>query len=188
MKRILKNSTSYLEIKKSKFITKLFYVTTNEEIDTYLQEVKKDYKDATHYCYAYIIDGQKKSSDDGEPGGTAGIPIMEILNKNDMNYVLCIVIRYFGGIKLGAGGLIRAYANCVRQALEETEIKELEMGYHIRIKTDYGKESKLIRIIEKENILNKKYLEKLEMEAIVSINILEKLSCFETEIIENRWI
>ncbi len=188
MKRIIQNSTSYLEIKKSKFITKLYYVTTLDEINTYLQEIKKEYKDATHYCYAYVIDGQKKSSDDGEPGGTAGIPMMEILNKQDINYILCIVIRYFGGIKLGAGGLIRAYSNCVRQALEEAEIKELEAGYHIRIQTDYEKENQLIEILGKENIVHKSYLESLEIEALIPVNTLEKLNRFEVDIIENIWI
>ena len=90
--------TSELEIKKSKFITKLFRVNNIDEVNTILNNVKKEYSDATHCCYAYIVDNIKKSSDDGEPGGTAGIPILQVLEIQNLNYVLCVVIRYFGGI------------------------------------------------------------------------------------------
>lgn len=188
MKRICQNIISTQEIKKSKFITKLYYVKTFNEVKTYLEETKKEYKDATHYCYAYIIDNFKKSSDDGEPGGTAGIPMMEILNKNDMNYILCIIIRYFGGIKLGAGGLVRAYSNSVRKALEEAEIKELEEAFYIRIKTEYQNENKLIQLLGKENILKKEYKELLEIEGIVKKDKWNQFSSFETEIIEKTFL
>ena len=107
----IKNDDSYeLEIKKSKFISKLYRVNNIEDVNNILSSLRKEYSDATHHCYAYIINNSKKSSDDGEPGGTAGIPILQVLDKNNLNYVLCVVIRYFGGIKLGAGGLVRAYS------------------------------------------------------------------------------
>lgn len=188
LKRIVKDTTYFLEIKKSKFITKLFYVTSIEQVNQYLLDIKKEYKDATHYCYAYIIDGTRKASDDKEPSGTAGIPMMEILNKQNMNYILCIVIRYFGGIKLGAGGLTRAYSNSVKEALENTEIKELEVGYLIRIQTDYKNENRLIELLGKENILKKEYQEQLEIEAIIKEIEKENLTTFPIEIIEKIWI
>ena len=188
LKRIVKNITYFLEIKKSKFITKLFYVTSIEQVNQYLLDIKKEYKDATHYCYAYIIYGIRKASDDKEPSGTAGIPMMEILNKQNMNYILCIVIRYFGGIKLGAGGLTRAYSNSVKEALENTGIKELEVGYLIRIQTEYKNENRLIELLGKENILKKEYQEQLEIEAIIKESEKEDLTAFPIEIIEKIWI
>ncbi len=188
MKRIYKNSTNLLEIKKSKFITKLFYVTTLEEVNIYLEDTKNEYRGANHYCYAYIINHQQKASDDKEPSGTAGIPILEVLNKREMNYILCVVIRYFGGIKLGAGGLIRAYSGCVKTALDHSQIKDLEMAYHIKIKTDYKNENQLISKIGKENLIKKEYSEKLEIEAIVPISYFNQLKILNPEIIKKLWI
>ena len=80
---------------------------------------KKEYKDSTHICYAYIINSSEKCSDDGEPNGTAGLPILNILKKNNLTNVLAIVIRYFGGIKLGAGGLLRAYSDAANKAVSQ---------------------------------------------------------------------
>ncbi len=188
MFRIIENSESSLEIKRSKFITKLYYVTTVQEATALLQHIRKLYKDATHCCYAYIIDQEKKSSDDGEPGGTAGVPMLDLLDKRQMNYILCVVIRYFGGIKLGAGGLVRAYSNCVRIALEQATLKELEAGYRICLHTEFSKENQLIQLLGKNNILKKEYRDDLYIEAIVSYDLLQTLQAFSLEIIENVWI
>lgn len=143
MKSIKENITNKIEINKSIFITELIKVKEKDEINKYLDEIKSKYKDATHYCYAYIIDDFKKSSDDGEPGGTAGIPIMDTLNKAQINYILCVVIRYFGGIKLGAGGLVRAYRKSVTEALSKVELNDLINGYEIVIETTYDKQKEL---------------------------------------------
>lgn len=117
-----KPTESELIIDKSKFITNLFIVNQIEDIHKCLKDVKKMHKDATHYCYAYIIrDGKEvKASDDGEPSKTAGVPILEVLKHRDLTDVLCVVTRYFGGIKLGPGGLIRAYTNSVATALNQS--------------------------------------------------------------------
>ena len=162
MKSIKKNVINKIEINKSIFITELIKVKEKEEISKYLEEIKNKYKDATHYCYAYIIDDFKKSSDDGEPGGTAGVPIMDTLNKADLNYILCVVIRYFGGIKLGAGGLVRAYRKSVSEALIHIEFNELINGYEIILETSYDKQKDLEFIIKdhytkeyKENVIYK---------------------------------
>ena len=107
-------------IDKSKFITTLYPVETVEEINLILANVRKKYYDATHNCYAYIIDNGniQKCSDDGEPSKTAGFPMLDALKKNNLTNILAITTRYFGGIKLGAGGLIRAYSSSVSEALK----------------------------------------------------------------------
>lgn len=107
-----------LEIKKSKFIGYYYQVDNLEEIDSILDSLRKEHKKAKHLPYAYKINGQIKKSDDKEPSGTAGMPILNIIDKNDLNYALIVVVRYFGGIKLGAGGLARAYSNAAKEAIK----------------------------------------------------------------------
>ena len=186
MKSIKENVINKIEINKSIFITELIKVKEKEEISKYLEGIKNKYKDATHYCYAYIIDDFKKSSDDGEPGGTAGVPIMDTLNKAQINYILCVVIRYFGGIKLGAGGLVRAYRKSVSEALTQTELNELINGYEIILETSYDKQKDLEFLIKehytkeyKENVIytiecTKDIKESLEKNYKI-INIKEKV-------------
>jgi len=106
-----------LEIKKSKFVGYYYQVESIEEIETILENLKKEHKKAKHFPYAYKINGQIKKSDDKEPSGTAGMPILNIIEKNNLNNCLIVVIRYFGGIKLGAGGLLRAYSNAAKEII-----------------------------------------------------------------------
>lgn len=112
-------------IKKSRFIGYLFKVTSFEEAQEVLKNIRKKHYDATHNCYAYIISDKDqtliKSSDDGEPGGTAGVVIYEVLKKNNLTNIICIVTRYFGGIKLGAGGLVRAYSQTAGEAIKQID-------------------------------------------------------------------
>lgn len=112
-------------IKKSRFIGYLFKVTNFEEAQEVLKNIRKKHYDATHNCYAYIISDKDqtliKSSDDGEPGGTAGVVIYEVLKKNNLTNIICIVTRYFGGIKLGAGGLVRAYSQTAGEAIKQID-------------------------------------------------------------------
>ena len=102
MKSVIENEYN-MEIKNSKFISLIFQINQKEEINKCLNRTKEKYPNATHYCYAYILEQEKYASDDGEPSGTAGIPILLVLEKQKLNHVLCIVVRYFGKIKLGAG-------------------------------------------------------------------------------------
>ena len=107
-------------IKNSRFITVLIKINDQEEIKKHLEHIKKEYPRATHYCYAYKLGNTiKKASDDKEPSGTAGIPMLNVLEKEDITNILAVTIRYFGGIKLGAGGLIRAYSKSVKETLKE---------------------------------------------------------------------
>ncbi len=107
-----------LEIKKSKFIGYYYQVESIEEIETILENLKKEHKKAKHFPYAYKINGQIKKSDDKEPSGTAGMPILNIIDRNNLNYTLIVIVRYFGGIKLGAGGLLRAYSNTAKECIK----------------------------------------------------------------------
>lgn len=154
-------STEIVE-KKSKFIANLFYVETVEEAENIIRETRKKYFDARHNCIAYRVleNGQiiEKASDDGEPSGTAGAPMLNILQKNEFANVLIIVTRYFGGILLGTGGLVRAYSDSLLKAIENSKkiLKCLGQQYEIRI--DYSEFENFKYYCKKNNI----YIEKLE--------------------------
>lgn len=160
MYTISNNSKYELIIKNSKFITLLYKINNEDIVKKILNNVKEIYPDATHYCYAYIIDNQKKSSDDGEPSKTAGLPILKVLENNQLNHILAIVVRYFGGIKLGANGLIRAYSKCTSNALKENTIKELIQGYNINITFSY-QDIKKIDYLLKDIKINSKIFDNL---------------------------
>lgn len=153
----VKNVENTIIINKSKFITNMFSVDNLDEINYYLDVIKNKYKDATHHCYAYILDNTKRFNDDNEPSGTAGMPILDCLEKNNLNHVLCIVTRYFGGIKLGAGGLVRAYSNSTSSAIKNTTIMELINGYQASIKFNYNKIDEIDKILENYEILEKNF-------------------------------
>lgn len=144
-------------IKKSKFITKLYKTNTLDEVDNILKRIKEEYNDATHICYAYIIDSKERCFDDGEPSGTAGIPILNVLKKNNLTNIIAIVIRYFGGTKLGAGGLVRAYSNSVLEALKLSCIIELTHGYLIELEFSYDQIKLIDYILNKKKIISKEY-------------------------------
>lgn len=167
MKSIKFNIENEFIIKKSKFITKLYFVTSEIEIKNILDENKTEYKDATHICYAYILNNVERFNDDSEPSGTAGIPILNVLKNNNLNNVLCIVIRYFGGIKLGAGGLIRAYCSSVSEALNKTEIINVVNGKKIELTFSYDDIKKVNHIINGINIVDKQFDENVKYIIIV---------------------
>lgn len=167
MYSINKNLTYEYEINKSKFITKLYYINDDFEVNDILKKIKSQYKDATHYCYAYIVNNKNKAYDDGEPSGTAGIPILNVLKKNNLNNVLCIVIRYFGGIKLGAGGLVRAYTNSVSESLINNII-EYQEGYHVKIIFDYNETNKINFILKNQEIIYKEFNDNIIYEFLVN--------------------
>ena len=167
MKSIKFNIENEFIIKKSKFITKLYFVTSEIEIKNILDENKTEYKDATHICYAYILNNVERFNDDSEPSGTAGMPILNVLKNNNLNNVLCIVIRYFGGIKLGAGGLIRAYCSSVSEALNKTEIINIVNGKKIELTFSYDDIKKINHILNDINIVDKQFDENVKYIIIV---------------------
>ena len=185
MKSIINNEHNII-IKNSKFICLTYQIHQKEEIMDYLENAKKLYPNATHYCYAYIIDGIKKESDDGEPSGTAGIPILQVLERNNLEHILCIVIRYFGKIKLGANGLIRAYTNAVTSCIKD-KIIELEKGYVISISFPYSMSKKIDYILANSQIQKKEFKDIIKYEAIINqtkYNELKNLNIIPTIIKE----
>lgn len=123
--RINCNTSHTIIIKKSEFITELYRVFSVDEFNTILKDAKKRHPKATHICTAYRIQQFEKSNDDGEPSGTAGLPMLEVLRKQSIIDVCALVIRYYGGIQLGAGGLTRAYSGSVAQALETVKLNPI---------------------------------------------------------------
>lgn len=187
MKIIIKELEKTTIINKSKFIGIIKKVMTKDEITNILNLIKDEYSDATHICYAYRLPNSEKYSDDNEPTGTAGLPILDILRKNDVNYTLAIVIRYFGGVKLGSNGLIRAYSNSISELINEN-IKEIERGYLINIITDYNNSEQLDYLLKNDIIIKKDYQDKITIEAIVKKKTLEKLSNVSYKIIDEKII
>lgn len=161
MKTISKNIENEIIINKSRFICKLVKVYSEEDVMNALNSAKEEYKDATHYCYSYIIDNTERFNDDGEPGGTAGMPILNVLKQNELNYILCIVIRYFGGIKLGAGGLVRAYTKSASECLNNSTLKELKIGFSIKILFDYDKVKLIDYTLNNIDIKDKTFEDKI---------------------------
>lgn len=187
MKTIISNVDSMIEIKNSKFITILLKIN-DSNIDIYLSKIKKEYPKATHYCYGYICGNEKKSSDDGEPGGTAGMPILNVLEKEQLNYVLAIVVRYFGGIKLGAGGLVRAYTKCVTETLKMAEYVDLIEGYKIRIEFPYSEEKQLNYLLRDSVIVNKYYKDLIIYIALITKDLLDKIKKYKYIILDELYI
>lgn len=188
MKTIINNYTEEIIIKNSRFITKLIKLTNPNEINNYLEETKKEYPKATHYCYAYRSNNYQKSSDDGEPGGTAGMPMLNILEKENIINVLAITIRYFGGIKLGAGGLVRAYAKSVRETIKEDNLQELIEGYIIEIETSYENQKDLEYILKNNKIISKDYSTLVKYQIEIEKNKLEQLDKYNPIIIKEDYI
>ena len=153
---IEKQETSELVEKKSKFIANIFYVSTTQEAEEKLEQIRKKYYDARHNCYAYrvIEDGNiiDRSSDDGEPSGTAGAPMLNILKKENLCNVLVIVTRYFGGILLGTGGLVRAYSQSTQDVIEKSNIILKQEGYVAILEVEYKDLEKLRYICKKKAV------------------------------------
>lgn len=150
----IKEAIIYEEIiKKSKFITFLHPVTSIEQIKKILQQYKNEHKDATHICYAYILDENTfKYYDDGEPSNSAGMPIYQALKNNKLIYVLCVVIRYFGGIKLGVGGLCHAYSNGALSSIKKSIIIEYKETNEYIVECDYSQFDSFSYYLEKKGI------------------------------------
>ncbi|MYL20934.1 YigZ family protein [Halobacillus litoralis] len=129
-----------ITIQKSRFIGYVKRCETEEEAQAFIQEIKKKHNDATHNCSAYMIgehDLIQKANDDGEPSGTAGVPMLEVLKKRGLKDTAVVVTRYFGGIKLGAGGLIRAYGSTASEAIHTTGVVKRQLMQEIKVKIDY---------------------------------------------------
>ena len=156
--------TNTIIIEKSRFISYIKPIFSDEEYKEYLKEIRKKHYDASHVCSAIISGNIKRSSDDGEPSGTAGAPILNVLEKRGLNNTCALVVRYFGGIKLGAGGLIRAYGNAVSEALEKAILVEDVSYPKYELLTSYDIANKLDNLLIKNTLLlNKEYDEEVKI-------------------------
>ena len=172
-------------INKSRFITYLIPVKSVDEVNNHINEIKNKYKDATHHCYAYIIDNVKRFNDDGEPGGTAGMPILNVIESNNLNYVLAVVVRYFGGIKLGAGGLVRAYSKSVTEVLLKADLKNIIKGAKLRLKFNYDKVKFIDNKLKDIEIINKEFNESIIYDILVDVNLIDDIkNLCDAEVIE----
>lgn len=169
---IQKDGQAELEIKKSRFICSLKRVYTEEEARNFIQQLKKEHWKANHNCSAFVIgetNDIQRSSDDGEPAGTAGNPMLEVLKKQELINVCAVVTRYFGGTKLGAGGLIRAYSHSVSHALEETNIVQGVLQQEVYVTIEYSLLGKLQHFLEQQDyrIADTQYLENVTLCVLV---------------------
>ena len=172
---IKENSYDEFVEKKSTFITHLVRVTSEEEAREFIQKMKKKHYDATHVCSCYVVGDNNeitRANDDGEPSGTAGAPMLDVLVKNEIKNVCATVIRYFGGTKLGTGGLVRAYGGGVINALKNATLVERKAALEIRLELDYSLNGKIEYEIEKTNFIvnNLEYTDKI----IYTIYVMEE--------------
>lgn len=175
MKTLLEPITIESEVKKSKFISTLFPIKSEEHAKELLKEVKKQHPKANHHCSAYIVDQIVRSNDDGEPSGTAGMPMLQSLQGNELYNVLAVVVRYFGGTLLGKGGLIRAYSGAVTQAIEAATLYEPQSVYVHTIEVPFEMMNALENM-EQINIVHRDYSAKaLYTFETLEENILEQL-------------
>ena len=194
MYTISENSTYEIVEKKSKFIANLIYIEGKEEAESIIKEYKKRFHDARHNCYAYRVYDEneiyEKSSDDGEPSGTAGAPMLNLLQKNDLCNIIIIVTRYFGGILLGTGGLVRAYSGATIGAIDNCKKAKIEPGTEFQIELDYPNYQSLQYYCNKNNITikNSEYNENitciLEMNNTIKDRFLEDVKNKSLNILE----
>ena len=169
-----KYESSEIVQKKSKFIADIFYVETATEAEEKIKIIKKKYYDSRHNCFAYRIYSKtgiiQKFSDDGEPSGTAGGPMLNILESKGICNVLVIVTRYFGGILLGTGGLVRAYSEATEEVLNKCNIKEKEIGVKLSIEVKYSDLEKIKYYLNKNNIriIGYEFLENVKINTEIS--------------------
>lgn len=176
MNKIKNNIENTIIVDKSTFITHLFLVNNIEEVNNNIKNIKLKYNDANHNCYAYILENGliQKCSDDGEPVQTAGYPMLDVLKKQNITNILAITTRYFGGIKLGAGGLVRSYSKSVSEALLNTDFTTTKEFNKYTITFDYSFYS-FICTIESITILNSNFTHNVTLEILIELNNTEDI-------------
>lgn len=187
-KTIAKDGAFEIEIKKSRFICHLKRVDDEEEAVAFIEAIKKEHNKATHNCSAYLIgdrDEVQRAHDDGEPSGTAGVPMLEVLKKEEVKNVAAVVTRYFGGVKLGAGGLIRAYGNAVSKAIAEVGLVEGNLQREIHATIEYSALGKVENLLRDSTYTIKDilYTDKVTFVCLVKENQVEQ---FQADLIE--WV
>lgn len=180
MKSIINEETFEITIKNSKFIGVIIPIESKNDVKDNLNKLKEEYKNATHYCYAYKLINDKGFSDDREPNKTAGIPILTIIESEDLVNVLVVVIRYFGGIKLGPGGLIRAYSNTCKEVINKSTLVELIKGIEASITFPYSNEIEINYLLKDSIIKSKSYEETCTYIIETTKEVLDSISSLVT--------
>ncbi len=172
--------------KKSRFIATVRKVETEEEALLFIEEMKKKYWDARHNCHAFVV-GEKGSiqrySDDGEPGGTAGRPMLDVLLGEGIRGIAVVVTRYFGGVLLGTGGLVRAYTQAVKAGLENSRVAWMRYGKILAIETDYNGIGKILYLLGQNNIeaQNAEYTDNVRLQVTLPFDLADKMEKDITE-------
>ncbi len=190
---VKKGGESEYEEKKSRFLGKVFSVNSEAEASAYIEEIRKKYWDARHNCYAFVIGENNETtrcSDDREPSGTAGKPILEVICNAGVHNCLLVVTRYFGGTLLGTGGLVRAYTQSAKEALENSELAVLVEGVKYLVTTDYNSISKIQYAVEKSDaeITDTEYTDKVIISILIKKESGEEFCRQITEITNGRAI
>lgn len=169
-------------IKKSRFITTLTPIKDAQDAEMKLSTIRAEFKDATHNCYAYIGDnnsGVMRYSDDGEPQGTAGVPMLEVLKRRKLGFTLAVVKRYFGGVKLGANGLVGAYTDSVANALDNAEIAEFKLSAIASVSVDYALDKRIAALIDSiGKVIDKDYGTDIKYTFAVPIESIDTIKTF----------
>lgn len=184
-----------IEIKKSSFITYLYPIFTVEDFEELYQQLKKEHYKANHLCYAYILGNDsmiQRMSDDGEPSGTAGVPMLEVLKRRELTNILAVTVRYFGGIKLGASGLIRAYSNSVSEALNHAELIQNIDQQLIDIEMHYAQNDSFTYFIQNTDsnitVLDTQYTDKVTYTLALHIEEVAKIQEQITERLNDQFV
>lgn len=185
-KTLLEGGTGEIVEKKSRFIANVRLVESEEEALAFIEEMRKKYWDARHNCYVYSVGKNReytRCSDDGEPSGTAGRPMLDVILGEDIYNVAVVVTRYFGGVLLGTGGLVRAYSKAVQEGLRNSKIIEKQYGISLEITTDYTGIGKIQYIAgeRKLPILDSEYTDKVILKLLVPKNEIESVQKAITE-------
>ena len=189
---IFESTRKEIVIEKSRFICTLSKVHNDAEAQEFIKKIKKQYWDATHNCSAYVI-GQnsvaERSNDDGEPSGTAGLPMLEVLRKNSLYDVAAVVTRYFGGVKLGAGGLIRAYTMSVAEAVKKAGLAEVvEMG-HFSFLWNVADVGKVLNVIYRQQLFTVEdvvYEQRAKLKLLLPVVEKDRVEEWLTEAVQQK--
>ncbi len=189
--KLLESGESEVIVKKSRFIGITYPVNTPEEAADFVNSIKKKYYDARHNCYAYVIGDKReqiKFSDDGEPGGTAGKPMLDVLLGSGITNIVVVVTRYFGGTLLGTGGLVRAYSDAAKEAVEASVTYTVERKIRLKIETDYTSFQSLERLFKsKDNVtFETEYSDKILMNVGIPVDLAEEIEKSVTEITSGK--
>lgn len=190
-KTIQQDGSHEIEVKGSRFIAHFKRTTTEGEALEFIQAIKKEHWKATHNCSAFLIgerDEYQRAMDDGEPSGTAGVPMLEVLKKQELKNITVVVTRYFGGTKLGAGGLVRAYTSAVAEGLQQIGIVQASLEMVIQVTIDYSAVGKLEHYLDTNHItiVDKIFLEKVALNCSLPVQQVENFQQAVIELLQNH--